>query len=73
MKDKIVKTGHKKAYYRLRRFGKVSLFFALFAAALATPVLITYSMNAEVTVAENTSPQEEPSEGSSSLLELAKI
>ena len=59
MKDKLVKTGHKKAYYRLRRFGKVSLFLVLFAAAFATPVLVTYSMNAEVTVAEH--PQEESS------------
>ena len=70
MKDKIVKTGHKKPYYTLRRLGKVSLFFALFAAAFATPVLITYSMNAQATAAENTSLGEPAPEESSSSLEL---
>ena len=65
MKDKIVKTGHKKAYYNLRRFGKFSLFFALFAAAFATPVLVTYSVNAEPAVAENRTSEEPPEEESS--------
>ena len=66
MKDKLYKTGHKKAYYRirgaLRAFG-LSLAVAL---SLATPVLITYGVEqsrAEAVKQEQESEQTQ--EGSS--------
>lgn len=44
MKDKLYKTGHKKAYYRLKRTMRFSLFAMALGLATAAPVLITYGV-----------------------------
>ena len=69
MKDKLVKTGHKKAYYRfigaLRGFG----FSILGLLALAAPVLIAMEISAQEAKAEETvHVSEEPVEETSALL-----
>ncbi len=44
MKDKLYKTGHKKAYYRLRRAMRLSLFAAALGLATAAPIIIAYGV-----------------------------
>ena len=51
MKDKLSKTGHKKAYYRLKRTMRLSLFALALGLTTAAPVLITYGV--EVAKAES--------------------
>lgn len=52
MKDKLVKTGHRKAYYRLRRGLKLGLLISVFALAFATPAIVAYSFAAQETQAQ---------------------
>ena len=71
MKDKLTRTGHKKAYYRFRSgvkgFGVAVLALLLFA----TPVLIAYDVAARETLAEETVQvsEEEPAPASVSSAE----
>ncbi|MDY6391889.1 MAG: hypothetical protein SPL80_03530 [Bacilli bacterium] len=72
MKDKLVKTGHKKPYYRfigaLRGIG----FSLLAVVALASPVAIAMGYSAQEAHAEETShvaPQEESSDAPSTSTE----
>ncbi len=51
MKDKLSKTGHKKAYYRLKRTMRLSLFALALGLTTAAPVLITYGV--EIAKAES--------------------
>ncbi len=44
MKDKLYKTGHKKAYYRVRRAMRLSLFALALGFSTAAPILITYGV-----------------------------
>lgn len=46
MKDKLYKTGHKKAYYRVRRAMRLSLFALAAGLSTAAPILITYGVSA---------------------------
>lgn len=41
MKDKLVRTGHKRAYYRLRAFSFALIAFAGASLAAATPIAIS--------------------------------
>ena len=52
MKDKLVKTGHKKAYYRFRflAFSLLTLTALSFGASL--PVVLTYQASVSATLAE---------------------
>lgn len=52
MKDKLVKTGHKKAYYRLRAFGIAMA--ALFGVAVSAslPIFVTYQVSVSATLAQ---------------------
>ncbi len=45
MKDKLYKTGHKKAYYRVRRAMRLSLFALAAGLSTAAPILITYGVS----------------------------
>ena len=58
MKDKLVRTGHKKMYYRLRSFSRGLLFSILVLAAFSAPVLIAYGVNLYETKAEETKVEE---------------
>ena len=40
MKDKLMKYGHKKAYYRFRSFGKAFAFIAALAVGSALPIFV---------------------------------
>lgn len=62
MKDKLVKTGHKKAYYRLRAFG-LSL-AALFGIGLSAslPIFVTYEVSVSQTLAKEAEQKQEESE-----------
>ncbi len=67
MKDKLVKTGHKKRYYRLIGALKGVGFSVLAIFALATPVFISYEMTAAEARAEQATTltlPEQPSEPS---------
>ncbi len=44
MKDKLYKTGHKKAYYRIRGAARATLFALALGLSTATPILITYGV-----------------------------
>ena len=59
MKDKLSKTGHKKAYYRLRRTVRLSLFAIALGLTTAAPVMITYGVEAARATAQKA---EDPSE-----------
>jgi len=52
MKDKLVKTGHKKAYYRLRFFGKAFLFASLLVFASALPIALAANSSREAAAKE---------------------
>ena len=68
MKDKLYKTGHKKAYYRLRRTMRLSLFALAIGASTAAPILITYGVEsaraeaAQVKESESTETNNDSSE-----------
>lgn len=44
MKDKLTKTGRKKAYYRFRFLGRASVLIMAIAIACFAPVMITYEI-----------------------------
>ena len=48
MKDKLIKTGHKKAFYRLRTTGLAFLFILGTIALLSLPVIVTYTATSSV-------------------------
>ena len=58
MKDKLVRTGHKKFYYRMRAFSRGLLFSILVLAAFSAPVLIAYGVNLYETKAEEAKVEE---------------
>ena len=62
MKDKLHKTGHKKAYYRFLSLVKGFGFSLLAIVLLATPVAIAAGVNAYETSAAHTSQVEEVEE-----------
>jgi len=64
MKDKLYKTGHKKAYYRLRAALRITGLSLAIALSTAAPVLITYGV--EQSRAEAAQASEESSEESAS-------
>jgi len=72
MKDKLVKTGHKKAYYKVRSFGIFVCSFLAFAVAAIAPIYITKTI-VEVRKAEEetslVSSIEEIAESTSDILE----
>ena len=61
MKDKLVKTGHKKAYYRFRflAFSLLTLTALSFGASL--PVVLTYQASVSATLAANQNEEVEDS------------
>jgi hypothetical protein len=68
MKDKLVKTGHKKGYYRFVSTMKGFGFSLLAVIALASPVLIAMDMSTHTTKAEEvqvSTPEEESIQTSS--------
>lgn len=44
MKDKLVKTGHKKNYYKMKKIFHTSIFVLALMAVSAAPVAITYAV-----------------------------
>lgn len=44
MKDKLYKTGHKKAYYRIRFAARTTLLALALGLSVSAPVLITYGV-----------------------------
>ena len=44
MKDKLVKTGHEKNYYKMKKIFHTSLFVLALMAISAAPVAITYTV-----------------------------
>ena len=48
MKDKLIKTGHKKAFYRLRATGLAFLLILGTIALLSLPVIVTYTATSSV-------------------------
>lgn len=75
MKDKLYKTGHKSAYYRLKGFLLGTLFSLAALLACAMPVAITYAISrqetearADVSASEPSSEEEPPSSSSSEVL-----
>ncbi len=64
MKDKLYKTGHKKAYYRIRAGLRITGLSLAVALSTATPVLITYGV--EQSRAEAAQASEESSEENTS-------
>ena len=59
MKDKLVKTGHKKAYYRFRSFGIALLALLGIGLASSLPVLVTYSVCENAALAKEAEQKEE--------------
>lgn len=55
MKDKLIKTGHKKSYYRMKRSLSFAFFASIFALALSLPVAISIkTVQAKAEAAEET-------------------
>ena len=52
MKDKVVKYGHKKAYYRFRSFGKVFAFIAALAVGSALPIFVVANASSKPATAQ---------------------
>jgi len=59
MKDKLVKTGHKKMYYRFRALSFVALGFLGASAALAAPIAISVGTNGQPLFAQNGNEEKE--------------
>ncbi len=59
MKDKLYKTGHKKAYYRVRRAMRLSLFALAAGLSTAAPILITYGVSIAKAEAQQVHESEE--------------
>ena len=72
MKDKLYKTGHKKAYYRVRRAMRLSLFAIAAGLSTAAPILITYGVSvAEAQAQQATETEEQPSSETSEVAVLS--
>ena len=72
MKDKLYKTGHKKAYYRVRRAMRLSLFAIAAGLSTAAPILITYGVSvAEAQAQQATESEEQPSSETSEVAVLS--
>lgn len=61
MKDKLVKSGHRKYYYSFRRLGKMMFVVAALAVSASVPVLIAYGVSVKETLAEEAPKVEESS------------
>ena len=59
MKDKLYKTGHKKAYYRLRRTLRLSLFAIALGVTTAAPIIVTYGVESARAEAQRAVESEE--------------
>ena len=67
MKDKLVHTGHKRLYYRLRNIG-IALLIAVGVAGLsAMPIALTYTFTEVAAHADN--EQEQKTESTQSIIE----
>ena len=53
MKDKLVKTGHKKGFYRIRFVGKALAFASILALGSALPIVIVANASVKETNAQN--------------------
>ncbi len=72
MKDKLYKTGHKKAYYRVRRAMRLSLFAIAAGLSTAAPILITYGVSvAEAQAQQAVENEEQPSSETSEVTVLS--
>lgn len=72
MKDKLYKTGHKKAYYRVRRAMRLSLFAIAAGLSTAAPILITYGVSvAEAQAQQAVETEEQPSSETSEVAVLS--
>ena len=72
MKDKLYKTGHKKAYYRLRRTMRLSLFALVAGLSTAAPILITYGVSvAQAEAKQVVESEERPSSETSEVALLS--
>ncbi|MCR5078836.1 MAG: hypothetical protein K6B65_02820 [Bacilli bacterium] len=60
MRDKLVRTGHKKAYYRLRAFGFAVLSLAGASVVAAAPVAISYGTSYSQIANAQENKDEEP-------------
>lgn len=67
MKDKLVKTGHRRHYYALRRFSKMAFAIAIMALVASVPVAIAYGVSVAEAKAE--SAKTENSEEQNSLIQ----
>ena len=68
MKDKLVHTGHKRLYYRLRNIG-IALLVAIGVAGLsAMPIALTYTFT-EVAAHADDNEQEQKTESTQSIVE----
>ena len=68
MKDKLVHTGHKRLYYRLRNIG-IALLGAIGVAGLsAMPIALTYTFT-EVAAHADDNEQEQKTESTQSIVE----
>ena len=65
MKDKLVRTGHKKWYYRFRALSFALIAFLGSSAAAAMPIAISVGVSAEypLSAANNEEVEEQPQEG----------
>lgn len=70
MKDKLYKTGHKKAYYRVRRAMRLSLFALAVGLSTAAPILITYGVSIAKAEAQQTKESEARPESGESEADL---
>ena len=53
MKDKLMKYGHKKAYYRFRSFGKTFAFIAALALGSARPIFVVANASSKPATAQD--------------------
>ena len=52
MKDKLMKYGHKKAYYRFRSFGKAFAFIVALAVGSALPIFVVANASSKPATAQ---------------------
>ena len=56
MKDKLMKYGHKKAYYRFRSFGKAFAFIVALAVGSALPIFVVANASSKPATAQEAEP-----------------
>ena len=59
MKDKLVKSGHRRHYYAFRRAAKATFAIAALALAASIPVMIAYGVSVAETRAEAAKAEEQ--------------